>query len=284
MIKFRHYDLWSTYNSDVSNVSNDDICFITGTGVIRTKGTNFICPTTFGTSGQVLTSNGSGTAPTWQNAGFQVPSGWYWGEHGISEIDSFGFLLLGSDPLDESDFPYYQPDSMFYVPYIDTQCGAFFIGANTTFRDLYSGTYKNVTASSFIVPDGTSSGYLKADGSIDTTTSSNLVTSTERTKLNNLMNLTTVSGASVTQALSPNTFYSFGTVTSLTITLSTPVSNIPNQYAFEFDSGSTAATVSLPASISWQNGEPEVEANKHYEISIRYAGNSNYYGLFAAWE
>lgn len=87
------------------------------------------------------------------------------------------------------------------------------------------------------------------------------------------------------KTISANTFVSFGTMTSLSVTLGSPVSGITNEYAFEFDSGSTATTLSLPASIVWQDDPSSPEANKHYEISIKYdAATQTYYGLWAEWD
>lgn len=79
---------------------------------------------------------------------------------------------------------------------------------------------------------------------------------------------TTVSGTSVTQALTENTFYVFGTVSSLTVTLATPAdANIVNEYHFRFTSGSTATTLTLPQSVTMPSGWT-VAASKTYEISI----------------
>ena len=92
-----------------------------------------------------------------------------------------------------------------------------------------------------------------------------------------------VSGTSVSQQLAPNTYYSFGTVTSLTITLGTPVSGVNNEYVFEFDSGSSATTLSIPASVVGID-TTSIAASKHYEVSIKYnASNQNYYGLIQEW-
>lgn len=94
---------------------------------------------------------------------------------------------------------------------------------------------------------------------------------------------TAVSGTSVSQLLAPNTYYSFGEVTALTVTLGTPVSGINNEYTFEFDSGSTATTLSIPASVVGIDATA-IAANTHYEISIKYdASNQNYYGLIQEW-
>ncbi len=74
---------------------------------------------------------------------------------------------------------------------------------------------------------------------------------------------------SVTKQLSPNTLYEFGKCTSLTITLASEISGIRNEYMFEFVSGSTATTLSIPQSVGWIGGEaPTIEANKTYQCSI----------------
>lgn len=94
---------------------------------------------------------------------------------------------------------------------------------------------------------------------------------------------TDVTGTSVTQALTPNVFYSFGTMTSLTVTLGSVVSGANNLYSFEFSSGSTATTLTLPNTIVWQD-TVTIEANTHYEISIKYAPQvSAYYGMISSW-
>lgn len=73
----------------------------------------------------------------------------------------------------------------------------------------------------------------------------------------------------VTKQIKPNTFYKFGESTSLTITLAAEESGIENEYKFEFVSGSTPTTLSLPDSIKWKDGkEPTMEALKTYQVSI----------------
>lgn len=92
-----------------------------------------------------------------------------------------------------------------------------------------------------------------------------------------------VTGTSVSQQLSPNTYYSFGEVTSLTVTLGTPISGVNNEYVFEFDSGSTAATLSIPASVEGID-TTKITINRHYEVSIKYdASTQVYYGLIQEW-
>ena len=73
----------------------------------------------------------------------------------------------------------------------------------------------------------------------------------------------------VTKRINPNTFYEFGEVTSLTITFAAEESGIENEYKFEFISGTTPTTLSLPDSVKWSGGNaPTIEASKTYQISI----------------
>ena len=66
--------------------------------------------------------------------------------------------------------------------------------------------------------------------------------------------------------LSPNMFYVFPEMASLSITFSDPISlDIVNEYKFRFISGATATTLALPSTIV---GDITIEANKVYEISI----------------
>lgn len=74
-----------------------------------------------------------------------------------------------------------------------------------------------------------------------------------------------------TFALTPNIMHIWGTVASLTLTLATPTdATIVNEYMFEFTSGSTATTLSLPATVEWAEscGSLSVEASKTYQVSI----------------
>ena len=83
-----------------------------------------------------------------------------------------------------------------------------------------------------------------------------------------------------TFALTPNILHVWGTVTSLTLTLATPTdSTIVNEYMIQFESGSTATTISLPSSVEWAEscGALPVEASTTYQISI-----VNNIGLWAA--
>ena len=71
-----------------------------------------------------------------------------------------------------------------------------------------------------------------------------------------------------TFALTPNVLHIWGEVTALTLTLATPAdSTIVNEYMFQFTSGSTATTLSLPSSVTWV-AAPSINAGATYQVSI----------------
>lgn len=68
--------------------------------------------------------------------------------------------------------------------------------------------------------------------------------------------------------IEPNKYYQFSEVTELNITLKEPIdTTILNEYMFEFISGDTATTLTLPDTIKWLE-EPTIEADKTYQCSI----------------
>lgn len=71
-----------------------------------------------------------------------------------------------------------------------------------------------------------------------------------------------------TYTLTPNTYHVWGIVTSLNLSFGAEESGVVNEYVFQFDSGSTATTLSLPASVKWVNGTPTIDANMTYQVSI----------------
>lgn len=72
-----------------------------------------------------------------------------------------------------------------------------------------------------------------------------------------------------TYAITPNMYHIWGEVSSLTLTYGSAVDGFANEYLFQFTSGVTPTTLSLPASIKWENDSPlEIEADKIYSISI----------------
>ena len=77
-----------------------------------------------------------------------------------------------------------------------------------------------------------------------------------------------VESTTTTQEIQPNKFYKFGEVTELNLTLSeiTDTTQL-NEFMFEFVSGSTATTLTLPSTVKWLE-TPTIEANKTYQCSI----------------
>lgn len=74
--------------------------------------------------------------------------------------------------------------------------------------------------------------------------------------------------SSTTTTLSENIYYIWGEVASLTLTLGTPAdASKLSEYMFEFQSGATPTTLSLPSSVKWVD-TPTIEANKTYQVSI----------------
>ena len=77
-----------------------------------------------------------------------------------------------------------------------------------------------------------------------------------------------VESTSSTQEIQSNKFYKFGEVSSLNITLAAITdTSVLNEYMFEFVSGTTATTLTLPNAVKWLKA-PTIEANKIYQCSI----------------
>jgi hypothetical protein len=87
-----------------------------------------------------------------------------------------------------------------------------------------------------------------------------------------------VSGATPTQELQPNTFYQFGSVTSLTVTLGAAVSGIANIYAFRFTAGQDNPTITLPQGVVI-NKDLSLKTGDVCEFSIQ-----DNLALFSVWE
>lgn len=88
--------------------------------------------------------------------------------------------------------------------------------------------------------------------------------------------VTISTAGAVTQALDAGKIYHFtGALTSLTITLNA-ASGLAH-YHFDFDSGSTAPTVTIPNTVTMPDSFA-AEASKHYEVDIL-----NNYGAVISW-
>ena len=98
------------------------------------------------------------------------------------------------------------------------------------------------------------------------------------TALQPVLEITVSTAGAVTQALDPGKIYHFtGAVSSLSLTLNAAASGQLAQYHFDFESGSTAATVTLTG-VTWAGGSFVPEASKRYECDIL-----NGYGVYLSW-
>jgi len=69
-------------------------------------------------------------------------------------------------------------------------------------------------------------------------------------------------------SISPNIHYKWSEVSSLTIDLVEPENaNVANYYVFEFESGTTAPTLSIPKDLYW-SGTESIKANRRYIVTI----------------
>ena len=70
------------------------------------------------------------------------------------------------------------------------------------------------------------------------------------------------------RTIEPNEFYMWDEVASLDLSFAEEILNATNEYTFQFTSGATPTSLTLPDTIQWVNGEPNIEANKTYQVSI----------------
>lgn len=72
-----------------------------------------------------------------------------------------------------------------------------------------------------------------------------------------------------TFTLTPNIFHVWDEVASLTLNFGSGISGVANEYLFQFTSGPTATSLTLPDDIKWANDNaPTIEANMIYQVSI----------------
>ena len=75
--------------------------------------------------------------------------------------------------------------------------------------------------------------------------------------------------ADTTFTLTPNTFHVWDEVASLTLDFGSETSGVANEYLFQFTSGATATTLTLPNDFKWANDTPPtIESNMIYQVSI----------------
>lgn len=70
-----------------------------------------------------------------------------------------------------------------------------------------------------------------------------------------------------TFTLTPNTFHVWDEVASLTLDFGSETNGVANEYLFQFTSGATATSLTLPDDIKWAE-ELVIDANRIYQISI----------------
>lgn len=93
----------------------------------------------------------------------------------------------------------------------------------------------------------------------------------------------TVTQTAASATISPQTFNVWDEMSSLAITLGTPVSGIKNEYIFSFNSGATATALTVSPTVTWTS-TLSTQANKHYEANIVYdPTNQEYYGVIVGW-
>ena len=72
-----------------------------------------------------------------------------------------------------------------------------------------------------------------------------------------------------TFTLTPNTFHVWYKVTSLTLNFGNGTSGVANEYLFQFTSGPTATSLTLPDDIKWANDNvPTINRNMIYQVSV----------------
>lgn len=72
-----------------------------------------------------------------------------------------------------------------------------------------------------------------------------------------------------TFTLTSNTFHIWDEVANLTLTLGSETAGVANEFLFQFTSGSTATTLTLPDDIKWANdAPPTIAENMIYQVSI----------------
>ena len=124
---------------------------------------------------------------------------------------------------------------------------------------------------------GSSTQYARADH-VHPTDTSRAAASDLAAKADKVTEVTVSTAGAVTQALDAGKIYHFtGALTALTITLNAPASGDLAQYHFDFLSGSTAPTLTMPNTVTMPDSFA-VEASKRYEVDVL-----NNYGAVVSW-
>lgn len=72
-----------------------------------------------------------------------------------------------------------------------------------------------------------------------------------------------------TFVLTPNTFHVWDEVASLDLSFADEQAGVANEYLFQFTSGATATTLTLPDGLKWANNSaPTIAENMIYQVSV----------------
>jgi hypothetical protein len=97
-------------------------------------------------------------------------------------------------------------------------------------------------------------------------------------KADKITEVTISTAGAVTQVIDAGVLYHFmGALSALTLTLNSPASGQIAQYHFDFTTGSTPPTLTLPQTVTMPDGF-SAEANKRYEVDIL-----NNFGAVISW-
>lgn len=172
----------------------------------------------------------------------------------------------------ENDSEYYQPiksgnitytvefpDSSFMQVSSDLPLNVELFDGKTIRRvtSIVTNKYGGITSTG-----GVSSPFYKQKINGATTEKAGFMSASDKTKLDGLSKIEVVDHGTedLTFALTPNTYHKWGEVTSLDLTLAEPAdSTVYNEYMFEFTSGATATSLSLPDTIKWVTAPVIVE-------------------------
>ena len=147
--------------------------------------------------------------------------------------------------------------------------------SNATKIDGFAGKFAGGTSGQYYKKKSSTQfdGEWETPDSAPTENSTKLLTSDAAFKgiaaVDSAKRITVATDGAVSQALAPDVFYDFtGALTSLTLTLGSPVSGRENEYKGQFTTGASAPTVTLPSGVTWIGGTPTINASKTYQFSI----------------
>lgn len=238
------------------------------------------------TEGQYLKWNGS----IWVASTMTYPVKVY---H-ATEQDETENLVYAIQHYDNVVFEYADGSNIYYLPLINystAQGNEYFhfgglyyssVDDSTYYMGAYYVGYWDIAQTPRKIPTTASDlgAYVKPSGGIPKSDLASAVRTSlgkADTAVQPTTEVTVSTAGAVTQALDSGKIYHFtGALTSLTITLNAVASGVA-QYHFDFLSGSTAPTLTMPNTVTMPDSFA-VEANKRYEVDVL-----NNYGAVISW-